>query len=392
MRTVNLYNEKSSIELFSGAGGLALATQKAGFHHKGLYEWNQDACNTLVENSKSISVSGVDSWVSIVNSGDVSNRDFSVFNNIDLVAGGPPCQPFSLGGKHRGMEDKRDMIPQFIRAVREVKPRTFLMENVKGLTRISFSAYLNYSILQLSYPEIIRKKDQSWEDHLIVLEKIHTSKKKSNSLSYNVLFRVLNAADYGIAQTRERLFIVGIRNDINANWAFPDPTHSYQKLFIEQNITNEYWKRTDRKKRQNTICKYKLKEIEKYSSLSPWKTLYEAISDLPPPFINVDNKNGVLNHRLQPGAKPYPGHTGSVLDSPAKTLKAGAHGVPGGENMINLGNGKYRYFTVREAARIQTFPDTWKFSGAWGEAMRQIGNAVPVDLAYVVANSLNTID
>lgn len=391
MSEVNIYNGKNSIELFSGAGGLALATQKAGFHHKGLYEWNQDACNTLVENSKNISVSGVGSWVNIVNPGDVSVRDFSIFNNIDLVAGGPPCQPFSLGGKHRGMEDKRDMIPQFIRAVREAKPRTFLMENVKGLTRVSFSAYLNYSILQLTYPEIIRKTNQSWEDHLIVLEKIHTSKKKPNSLRYNVLYRVLNAADYGIAQTRERLFIVGIRSDINANWAFPDPTHSYQKLYIEQNFTNEYWKRTDRKKQVNSICKYKVKEIEQYNSFKPWKTLYEAISDLPLPFIDFDHKGKVFNHRLQPGAKPYPGHTGSVLDLPAKTLKAGAHGVPGGENMIDFENGKYRYLTVREAARIQTFPDAWRFSGAWGETMRQIGNAVPVDLAYIVANSLNTI-
>lgn len=389
---VNACNVKSSVELFSGAGGLALATQKAGFHHIGLYEWNQDACNTLVENSLRISVTGVDSWANIVNAGDVSVRDFTKFENIDLVAGGPPCQPFSLGGKHRGMEDKRDMIPQFIRAVREAKPRAFLMENVKGLTRNSFSAYLNYSLLQLAYPEILRKNDQSWEEHLLVLEKVHTSKKKTSSLRYNVLYRVLNAADYGIAQTRERLFVVGIRSDINANWSFPEPTHAYQKLFFEQNITNEYWERTGREKKINTFNKYKLKDLEKYNVYKPWKTLFEAISDLPAPFVNYEHDGKILNHKFQPGAKPYPGHTGSVLDLPAKTLKAGAHGVPGGENMINFENGKYRYLTVREAARVQTFPDTWKFSGAWGEAMRQIGNAVPVDLASCVANSLFNIN
>ena len=119
--------KKRSIELFSGAGGLALATQKAGFRHEGLFEWNLDACQTLVSNSLSLSIDGVSSWSNVVNVGDVSQRDFSSFEDIDLIAGGPPCQPFSLAGKHRGMEDKRDMIPQFIRAVREAKPKAFIM-------------------------------------------------------------------------------------------------------------------------------------------------------------------------------------------------------------------------------------------------------------------------
>ncbi len=82
------------------------------------------------------------------------------------------------------------------------------------------------------------------------------------------------------------------------------------------------------------------------------------------------------------------GHTGSPLDWPAKTLKAGDHGVPGGENMIAFPDGSVRYFTVREAARIQTFPDAWQFQGAWSEAMRQLGNAVPVTLARVVAEGM----
>jgi len=384
----------TSIELFSGAGGLALATQKAGYHHLGLYEWNEDACRTLIANSEKLAVKGVDSWAQIVNAGDVCGRDFSGFTNIDLVAGGPPCQPFSLGGKHKGMEDKRDMIPQFIRAVREATPKAFLMENVRGLARKSFATYLSYSILQLSYPEISRKKNQDWEDHLRTLEKHHTSKKKNSGLRYNVLYRVLNAADYGIPQTRERLFVVGIRNDISATWCFPKPSHSYERLVYEQIMTDEYWKRTGRKKSSDylkKVPKYEDKKTSEFENLLPWKTLYEAISDLPPPFIDFDSTDKVFNHRFQPGARPYAGHTGSILDMPSKTLKAGAHGVPGGENMIDYQNGKYRYLTIRESARIQTFPDTWQFEGAWGEAMRQIGNAVPVDLAYIVANSLKDI-
>ena len=112
----------------------------------------------------------------------------------------------------------------------------------------------------------------------------------------------------------------------------------------------------------------------------------DAISDLPDPEKHP--WNDVLNHHFNPGARSYPGHTGSPLDEPAKTLKAGDHGVPGGENMLARLDGSIRYFTVREAARLQTFPDDYKFRGPWTEAMRQLGNAVPVRLAEVVARSV----
>ena len=98
--------------------------------------------------------------------------------------------------------------------------------------------------------------------------------------------------------------------------------------------------------------------------------------------------NDYYNHVFQGGAKIYPGHTGSAMDEPAKTIKAGAHGVPGGENMIVLDDGVPRYLTVREAARIQTFPDDYFFPCSWTESMRQIGNAVPVRLGAVVADSV----
>lgn len=94
------------------------------------------------------------------------------------------------------------------------------------------------------------------------------------------------------------------------------------------------------------------------------------------------------NHRAQPGAKSYPGHTGSPLDEPSKALKAGDHGVPGGENMLRRSDGSVRYYSVREAAKIQTFPDDWFFPVSWSESMRQLGNAVPVDLARVIALSV----
>jgi DNA (cytosine-5)-methyltransferase 1 len=109
---------------------------------------------------------------------------------------------------------------------------------------------------------------------------------------------------------------------------------------------------------------------------------------LPDPEHEAGRAAAIANHRFQPGARAYPGHTGSPLDQPAKTLKAGVHGVPGGENMLLSPDGSLRYFTVRESARLQTFPDDFVFHGSWSETMRQLGNAVPVELAAVVARGV----
>ncbi|WP_242879246.1 DNA cytosine methyltransferase [Stenotrophomonas maltophilia] len=386
------HNHPQSIELFTGAGGLGLATHLTGYHHKGLFEWNPDACETLRANAQEAAVKGLSRWRGKVNQGDVRDFSFDKFQGIDLVAGGPPCQPFSLAGKHRGMEDQRDMIPQFIRAVREAKPRAFIMENVRGLARKAFAQYLHYTVLQLTYPSLIRKKGEGWEGHLARLQQHHTSSPRKSGLSYNVVLNVLNAADYGVPQCRERLFIVGFRSDIDAHWSFPNATHSQERLIHDQWVTGNYWRNLDLKTpadapRSVARRLASLRNLPSPETL-PWRTIRQAIQDLPEPFRNQDHKNGIFNHRFQPGARPYPGHTGSPIDAPSKTLKAGGHGVPGGENMIDFGNGSYRYLTIREAARVQTFPDTWHFRGAWSEAMRQLGNAVPVELAKVVAGSV----
>ncbi|WP_217564376.1 DNA cytosine methyltransferase [Octadecabacter antarcticus] len=115
--------------------------------------------------------------------------------------------------------------------------------------------------------------------------------------------------------------------------------------------------------------------------LKPWLTVRDALSHLPDPLQD----HGIDDHIFKGGAKSYPGHTGSYYDLPAKTLKAGVHGVPGGENMVRYTDGSIRYFTVHEAKLLQTFPTNFKVMGAWGEAMRQIGNAVPVSLAKIMA-------
>ncbi len=375
----------ASIELFAGAGGLAFGLHSAGFAPKAVVEFNKDACRTLRANK--LFTCGIG-----VYEGDVTQFDYlSVPETIELISGGPPCQPFSLGGKANGHNDSRDMFPEAVRAIREKKPKAFVFENVKGLLRKSFFEYFEYIILQLQYPSIEKKIYEEWETHRERLEKYHTQNKHSD-LEYNVLYRLLNAADYGVPQKRERVFIVGFRSDIDANWSFPQSTHSEDALLWSKWVTKEYWKKhkircpkIDEKiemKVERLKQKYGMFEPE----LEPWATVRDAISDLPDP---QSKKAAKFNHHVfKDGARIYPGHTGSYIDEPSKALKAGGHGVPGGENMIRYEDGSVRYFTVRESARIQTFPDNFGFEGSWGEVMRQLGNAVPAELGKKVGQSI----
>jgi DNA (cytosine-5)-methyltransferase 1 len=380
-----------SIELFAGAGGLALASSNAGFCHDAVLEFNHDACETIRANQRR-GYELVRHWPLI--EGDVHCQDFTGWEGrVDLVSGGPPCQPFSIGGKHRAMADRRNLFPEAARVVRETKPKMFVFENVKGLTRQTFAKYFGYIVLQLSYPDITRRGNEDWVDHLSRLERIKTQGAKPD-LRYRVVWRLLNAADYGVPQRRERVFFVGFRSDIDVPWSFPAPTHSRNALLHSQWSSGEYWERHAVSKRSRPACPSLLPDFGDDElglglsfGLQPWQTVRDAISNLGEPARFAKDAE-IPNHILQPGARSYPGHTGSPLDEPAKTLKAGDHGVPGGENMVRYPNGEVRYFSVRESCRLQTFPDEYRFEGSWTENMRQLGNAVPVKLGQVVLGSV----
>jgi len=377
-----------SIELFVGAGGLGMGVAQAGFSPVIVVEQDKYCCDTIRENQvKNHDL--VREWSLF--EGDIRNFNFSdIKQSIDLVSGGPPCQPFSLGGKHRGYEDNRDMFPQAIRAVRELKPKAFIFENVKGLTRQSFSNYLEYLRLQLTYPELVTKDGEKWSEHFSCLERHHTASQKYVGLQYRIVIRLLNAADYGVPQKRERIFIIGFRSDLGIEWTFPLPTHNQDMLLWEQWKTEEYWDRHKivKAQRPEPGKKNRFERFSKKPTGYPWVTVRDVISELPDPELNSKAVHLYLNHKFQSGARSYSGHTGSPLDQPAKTLKAGDHGVPGGENMLLRPDGSVRYFTVRESARLQTFPDNYTFHGSWSETMRQLGNAVPVKLAKIVAESV----
>lgn len=363
-----------SAELFSGCGGLAYGLSVAGFEHDLMVEWDADAVAT-VDHNRRRRIRHVRDWPLV--QGDVRAIDWNPYKSeLSLIAGGPPCQPFSIGGKHKGQNDSRDMWPEAIRAVRETKPEAFLFENVRGLARPVFRDYLHNIVNQLTGGVARDKRGVTFDlfsdQHPIV---------PNPRAIYDVIVLQVNAADYGAAQKRHRVIVAGVRRDLGIKFRSPMATHSRESLLWEQWVTGEYWKRHGlRQPPESSIPKAERIIVEKLKLLGskpktkPWRTVRDAL-------VGLGEPNGDANHVFQDGARVYPGHTGSILDQPAKALKAGDHGVPGGENMMVREDGSVRYFTVREAARLQGLPDTYLFPRSWTESMRQLGNAVPTQLS-----------
>lgn len=334
-----------------------MGLSRVGFSHELMVEWNGCAVAT-VEHNRHRGVEHVAHWP--IERCDVRSVNWQKYRGVELVAGGPPCQPFSIGGKHRGDSDARDMWPQAIRAVREIEPDAFLFENVRGLMRPKFQPYLDAIVAALTRP--VRE------------------------LGYRTLVQQVNAADFGAPQKRHRVIIAGLR-ECGEHLKALQPTHSRERLLWDQWVSGEYWQRHGIKRTldsfpdaDGTLVRH-LRTLNEPPALKAWVTVRDALARLGTP-------SGRDNHVFQPGARVYKGHTGSPLDEPAKALKAGDHGVPGGENMMVMDGGVVRYFTIREAARLQGLPDEYQFPGSWSESMRQLGNAVPVQLAEAIGGWL----
>lgn len=373
------------IELFSGGGGLAMALHAAGFRHLLLNELNKRACQTLRANTavdylpEAQPESLQDPWPLI--EGGIEAVDFTTFTGqVDIVAGGVPCQPFSLGGAHRGHLDERNLWPEFNRCVRETRPLVIVAENVRGLLRPSFEPYWNYIQRELAAPFEQRADSETWQDHDRRLAKALRFGGDPTE-RYDIAFKLVNAADYGVPQNRWRVVLVGFRRDLGVTWNFPAATHSAGALLRTQ-LSGEY---------QALHPSAPVREhpgvVPPEDNLLPWRTLRDAIYDLPEPLMKQETP-GYIHHIGWPGARQYPGHTPNELDRPAKTVKAGVHGVPGGESVLRRDDGSIRYLTVREVARIMTFPDDWRLEGPRGEQMRQLGNAVPVELGRVLGSAI----
>lgn len=326
----------NSVELFAGAGGLALGLEQAGLHHVALNEFNKEACNTLRKNRPQ--------WNVI--EGDVKNIDFSLLRDkVDVITGGFPCQAFSYVGKRLGLEDARGtLFYEFARAVKEINPVLCVGENVRGL--------------------ISHRGGETLAGMVSILE----------GLGYNVLTppQYLPAVKYRVPQKRERLILVGIRKDVKVEFKYPQPSDKIYTL------------RDALKKGELFDCDVPISDGAKYS---PRKAKYLAL--IPPGGYWKDFPTEKLKKEYMKGSYYLGGgKTGMARriswDEPCLTLTCS----PSQNQTERCHPDETRPFTVREYARIQTFPDNWEFCGSLGEQYKQIGNAVPVNLAKAIGESI----
>ena len=367
------------IELFAGAGGLAIGLSDAGIAPDHLFELDQFCCQTLEHNSNG----GAPLVTGRVHRLDVAKVQWSriVTSPVRMLAAGPPCQPFSLAGKHLAERDERNEFPSTLRAIRCLKPACLLIENVHGLKRASFRPYFEYLLRQLESPSVAPRSCELWQEHDARIE-LHRAMPEYEP-EYEVDWGLVNAADYGVAQTRSRIIVVAARQGLPIV-SLPRPSHSMAALVRDQE-SGVYWERHGIKppqpnpKRRGAPGYVRDVNVER----KPWRTVRDALSGLanPPP----KSDRSLTNHWLIPGARLYPNHNGRDVDWPSKTIKAGVHGVAGGENILRRPTGAFRYYTLREMARLQGFPDQHYFQGPRSRVIGQIGNAMPCQLASAVA-------
>lgn len=374
-----------SIELFAGGGGMALGMLQAGFAHRVLIEWWAPAARVLRHNAQR----NPDLWKpDAVHEVDIreAHHLLGERGQTQLVAGGPPCQPFSLAGVHAGDNDERNMFPAALDVVRSTLPELVIFENVPGLTRAGFAPYLDYVKAQLRRPEVQPRQDELWHEHN---RRILTS---NHPEAYRVYQHEIDAADLGVPQCRRRVFLIGIRTDVAGadTWAGVFPSHNRDVLLHQQYVTGDYWERHGLRRRlpppRLAAQVLRIERTGVAGDLAPWVTLRDVLLTIPPP--NSEPPEGWPNHYAIPGARVYAKHTGSPIDLPSKTIKAGVHGVSGGEAMIRHLNGHVRYLTIREAAIAQGFPRDYEFPGYRSRVMGVIGNAVAVQVAATLGMAL----
>lgn len=323
-------SKMKSIELFAGAGGLALGLEQAGFEHIGLVEFDRSAANTLIFNRPKWKVLCED--IAIVSERNLE-KEFNIKKGeLDLLSGGAPCQSFSYAGKRLGLEDVRGtMFFYYATFLKKLQPKMFLFENVKGL-------------LTLDQGKTFRTILNIFEEQ-----------------GYTATYKVLNAWEYGVPQKRERLITVGIRNDLinKAKFDFPkkyDYKPTMRDVKLDVNPSKD--------------------ECVRYS-----KYKEEVFSLVPPGGYWRDINPDIAKQYMKTCWFMGGGRTGILrrigLDEPSLTVLTN----PGMKQTDRCHPLEVRPFSYRENARIQTFPDSWGFWGKLSEKYKQVGNAVPVNLS-----------
>ena len=290
--------ELTCVDIFAGAGGLAIGLGEVGFKHLALVEHDARIVATLHRNGYAQAIQA-----------EVADVDYAQWSGATLLSGGPPCQPFSAGGLRQGEADKRNGWEAALQATQRLRPHAVLFENVRGMMSPRFAEYRGAISTRL------------------------------DALGYHHGWHQLDAALYGVPQHRHRVFLVGFL-DAAAWAAFTLPPKAAAPV-----------------------------------------TVRHALRELGPP-------NGRNGHVLHGNAREYPGHQASRLDAPSKTIIGGGRGLGGGSGTVQLDSGEVRYYTLREAATLQTFPPAWDFDGTWSRAHVEIGNAVPPLLARALGSAI----
>lgn len=337
------YNQKeiknnkklTAVELFAGAGGLALGIEKAGFETIALIELDKAASNTLRHNRPEWYVINDD----IANVSCLNLEDFFGIKKreLDLLSGGAPCQAFSYAGKKLGLEDARGtLFYHYAKFLGQLQPKMFLFENVRGL--------------------LTHDKGRTYRTIVDIFE----------DSGYTVQKKVLNAWNYGVAQKRERLIIIGIRNDLVDKIHFDFPTPQIYKPVLRDILLD------CPKSEGSSYSEYKRKIFELVPPGGYWRDIPTEIAKeyMKSCWEMGGGRTGILRRM----SLDEPSLT--VLTSPSQKQTDRCHPL------------EARPFTVRESARCQSFPDDWKFCGSVGQQYRQIGNAVPVNLAFEIAKKI----
>lgn len=344
--TIDITNIKPNhkmnvLELFAGAGGLALGMEEAGLNDVGLVEFDRHAAETLRFNRPKWNVIEKDITKITAEQGGIYNY-IDKSTEIDLLSGGYPCQAFSYAGKKMGLEDTRGtLFYHYAKIMEQVHPKMFLVENVRGLTT---------------------------HDHGRTLK---TMINVFENLGYSTTYRVLNAWDYGVAEKRERMILIGIRNDLDITYQFPEK-HSYKPVLrdVLKDVPDSPGQ---------SFSEAKRKVMELVPAGGYWRDLPEKIAKdyMGKSYYSGGGRTGMAR-RLS-------------WDEPSLTLTTS----PSQKQTERCHPSETRPFTTREYARIQSFPDNWHFTGGIGSIYKQIGNAVAVnfgkEIALSIINSLNQI-
>ena len=322
-----------SIELFAGAGGLALGIERAGFDTIGLIDIDKDAANTLRKNRPKWNIINAD--IADISPLDLEDFFYIKKSELDLLSGGAPCQSFSYAGKRLGLDDSRGtLFYHYAVFLRKLQPKTFLFENVKGL--------------------LTHDQGRTYKTILDIFR----------AEGYNVQTKLMNAWEYGTPQKRERLIMIGIRNNLTIKINYPTP-HKYKPVLrdilfdVPQSDGMQY-------------SEHKRKLFELVPPGGCWRDVPKDIAE--DYMKNCWNMNGGRTGILRRLSLDEPSL--AVLTSPSQKQTERCHPL------------ETRPFTIRENARCQDFPDDWVFSGSVSQQYKQVGNAVPVNLAYEIAKKI----